>query len=46
MIMIIMIIIIIIIILIGTGFPGNIHDISQCLNILNSIRGQKTMKYF
>ena len=45
MIMIIMIIVIIIII-IGTGFPGNLHDISPCLNILNSIRDQKTMKYF
>ena len=46
MIMIIMIIVIIIIIIIGTGFPGNLHDISPCLNILNSIRDQKTMKYF
>ena len=46
MIMIIMIIVIIIIIIIGTGFPGNLHDISPCLNILNSIRDQETMKYF
>ena len=46
MIMIIMIIVIIIIIIIGTGFPGNLHDISPCLNILNSIRDQKAMKYF
>ena len=46
MIMIIMIIVIIIIIIIGTGFPGKLHDISPCLNILNSIRDQKTMKYF